>query len=343
MKQLLKLSNDTDVYYTSNKCYSYNAFLNLIMGGRGIGKTTTFLISGLSRCFNKHEEFIYLRRYKPEIKEFVSKDSLFPIIEGIAYKGDGNGGYSMIHEDTKIGYAIPLSVTSSYKSVDFSKVSLIIYDEAIIPRGGTYRYLKNEVEMLLEFASTVFRTRTNTKIVILGNNTDLFNPFFAYFKIPTFDGIFYDKKRGIYCEMPKNSPKLIEKEKQTPLYSLIQGTSYGDYHYDNKVLGSVPIKIIHKPAHGKLFIRLRINDNTLNIYRYWMCTDEEHMFVERREKIIDDNITYPILVDGQPNYYYIGILKKKFREFLFRIYFNEQMEFSDDKAGDIFKWVVDNI
>lgn len=342
MKPLLKLSNDTDIYYTCNKCMSYNAFLNTIMGGRGIGKTTTFLILALSRCFNKGEQFIYLRRYKPEIKEFVSKDSLFPIMEGVAYKGDGNGGFLMAYEDTRLGYAIPLSVTGSYKSVDFSKVSLIIYDEAIIPRGGTYRYLKNEVEMLLEFASTVFRTRTNTKIVVLGNNTDLFNPFFAYFKVPTFTDVYYDKKRGLYCEMPKNSPKLLELEKKTPLYSLIEGTSYGDYHYDNKVLGSVPTRIIVKPGDGRLFIRLRMNDDTLNLYTYWR-QGEQYIYCERKERVIDDNITYPILEDGIPNYYYVDLLKKKFKGFIFRLYFNDQFGFSDDKAGDIFKWIVDNI
>lgn len=342
MKPLLKLNNENDIYYNCNKCMSYNAFLNLITGGRGIGKTTTFLINGVGGAFNKGEEFIYLRRYKPEIKEFVSKDSLNTIIDGVAYKGDGNGGYTMIYENTKLGYAIPLSVTSSYKSVNFSKVTKIIFDEAILPRGGSYHYLKNEVEMLLEFVSTVFRTRTNTKVIILGNNTDLFNPYFAYFAIPSFDTIYYDKARGIYCEMAKNSPKLIEMEEKTPLFKLIKDTSYGDYHYNNKVLGSIVTNVIPKPLGCHLFIRLVMNDDTLNLYTYWK-DGEQHIYCERREKVIDDNITYPILEGGMPNYYYVDLLKKKFKGFIYRVYFNNMMEFSDDKSGDIFKWIIDNL
>ena len=342
MKPLLKLNNENNIYYNCNKCMSYNAFMNIICGGRGIGKTTTFLIKALSAALSKHEEFIYLRRYKPEIKEFAAKDSLAPILDGVAYKGDGNGGYTMYYENTCLGHAMPLSVTSSYKSVNFSKVSLIIYDEAILPRGGSYHYLKNEVEMLFEFASTVFRTRTNTRVVVLGNNADLFNPFFAYFRIPSFNDIYYDKNRGIYCELAKNSPALLELEQQTPMYKLIAGTSYGDYHYDNKVLGSIQTKVIKKPSGCKLFIRLVMNDDTLNLYTYWLDGDQ-HLYCERREKVIDDNITYPILENGIPNYYYVDLLKKKFKGYLFRIYFNEQMEFSDDKAGDIFKWIIESI
>ena len=342
MKPLLKLSNNTDVYYTCLKCFSYNYFMNVICGGRGIGKTTSFLIYGVNRVFDKNEEFIYLRRYKPEIKEFASKDSLAPILDGVAYKGDGNGGYTMIYENTKLGYAIPLSVTSSYKSVNFSKVGLIIYDEAILPRGGSYHYLKNEVEMLLEFVSTVFRTRTNTRVVILGNNADLFNPFFSYFNIPSFDGIYTDKSRGLYCELAKNSPKLLELEEKTPLYKLIKDTSYGEYHYDNKVLGSVDAKIIPKPSGTRLFIRLVMNYDTLNLYTYWL-NGEEHLYCERREKVIDDKVTYPIMEDGNPNYYYIDLVRRKFKGYLHRLYFNKLMEFNDEKASDIFYWIIDNI
>ena len=75
MKLPLKLNNENDIYYNCTKAYSYNLFMHMIDGGRGIGKTTTFLIDGLHQV-EKGFQFVYLRRYKSEVKEFVNKDSL---------------------------------------------------------------------------------------------------------------------------------------------------------------------------------------------------------------------------------------------------------------------------
>ena len=116
-------------YYNLNKFFSYpELFMGMIDGGRGIGKTTSAFIKAIINS-NKGEEFIYLRRYKPEIKDFVNQDSLSPIVDGIRYRGDGTGGYMCYYEDHKIGNLIALSTSRSYKSVDFSKVTLIIFDE----------------------------------------------------------------------------------------------------------------------------------------------------------------------------------------------------------------------
>ena len=164
MKLPLKLNNENDIYYNCTKPYSYNMFWHMIDGGRGIGKTTTFLIDGLHQV-EKGYQFIYLRRYKSEIKEFIHKDSMSKIIDGVVYKGDGNGGYTMLLGDIILGYIVPLSVQRSYKSSNFDKVNRIIYDEAIVRQSATYRYLQNEVTDLFEFMSTVFRTRTNVKVI----------------------------------------------------------------------------------------------------------------------------------------------------------------------------------
>lgn len=341
MKPPLKLNNENDIYYSCKKCYSYDAYLNIIIGGRGIGKTTTFLIKALTNYFKRGEQFIYLRRYKPELKMFVKEKSLDKVMDGIAYRGNGNGGFEMIYEDDIIGHAFALSQQVTFKSVDFSRVSLIIFDECTLPRGGTYRYLKNEVEALLEFCSTVFRTRTNTKVALLGNNVDLFNPYYAFFEVPLFDGIYVNSKRGLYCENAKHSQKLLELERETPMYSLLEGTSYGDYHYDNKLMLAVPKEIRSKPTGASLLCRCVINDTTLNI---WQFREEGilKMWIERKAKVINDKISYILLEGGKPNYFYLRLWREKLEKYCYRFFYNGLVSYNDEKGGDIFLWVMEN-
>lgn len=342
MKLRLKLNNNNDVYYNCNKFYSYDAFMGMIDGGRGIGKTTTFEIKGI-QINNKGGEWIYLRRYKPEIKKFVTKDSLSKVIDGVVYKGDGAGGYTVLVEDQILGYCIALSTARSYKSVDFSKVELIIFDEAFVKKSSSYRYLDDEVITLLEFISTVQRTRTNLRVVILSNNEDQFNPYANFFDLPIFETLYYDKDRKLYCEHAKNSPKLMELEKKTGLFALIKGTAYADYHYDNKVLNNEKdVNIISKPPNAKLVYRVILYKQTLNVYTYY-DKEEQYMYCENKRKIINDNITYDILQNGRTNYLHVNTFKKKLLNFTYRFYFNKKASYSSERAYAMMSWLMEEM
>ena len=344
MKPLLKLNNENNIYYNVSKSYSYDMFMHIIMGGRGIGKTTSFLIKGIQNFINRGEEFIYLRRYKTEIKNFVNKDSISKIADGIIYKGDGAGGYSLTCDNIQVGYCIPLSTTRSYKSVNFDKVTMIIFDEAIVKRGGKYFYLSDEVVTLLEFISTVIRTRNNVKVFILGNNEDLFNPYFEYFKIPPFDGrIYTDRKKGIYVELAKNSPVLLEKESKTSFFKLIKDTDYGEYHYNNEVLSSSNLSIINKPSNCSLYCRLVIHKETYNLYTFVNTNQELCLFVEHRNKIIEDDKTYILVDDKGANYYYINIYRRGLAGFVERLYFTNRVYVEDKRTANIMLYIMEEI
>ena len=327
-------------YYNLNKFFSYHGlFMAMIDGGRGIGKTTSAFIKSIANA-NKGEEFIYLRRYKPEIKDFVNQDSLSPIIDGVRYKGDGTGGYLCYYEDRKIGNLIALSTSRSYKSVDFSKVTLIIFDEAFVKQGTSYRYLKGEVIMFLEFVSTVVRTRTNVKVILFGNNEDMFSPYHSYFKIPAFATIYIDKEHGIYCEHAKNSIELMELEKKTGLHKLIKDTPYGDYHYDNKLINEDRVIIGPKPINASLLFRICLEKQTINIYTYF--NKDMYLYCEYRDKYINDNISYIMLEDGKINYFNIELYRKRLKSFVYTYYYNNRITYSDSKGGAILAWVIEN-
>ena len=59
---------------------------------------------------------------------------------------------------------------------------LIIFDEFLLDNGGTYRYLKHEVTMMLDVIETVGRLR-DIQVIFLGNSLSITNPYFAYFEL----------------------------------------------------------------------------------------------------------------------------------------------------------------
>lgn len=341
IKSLLKLSPN-NTYHNLNKFFSYkDIFIGMIDGGRGVGKTTGALLQGLLGV-DKGNEFIYLRRYKPEVKEFISKDSLSPIIDGVKYVGDGAGGYTAYLDKTKLGYFLPLSISRQYKSTDFSKVTLIIFDEAFVFRSSSYRYLKNEIKDFLEFLSTVIRTRTNVKVVLLANNEDLFSPYHTYFNIPAFEGIYIDKERGIYCEHVRNSPELIALEEKTGLFKLTKDTAYGDYHYKNKNIAIKKVPIENKPIQCVLLVRLCIEGNTITLYRYYL-NNVLRLYCEYRNKVIEDKYSYKIMEKGKFNNFDVDLYKKRIKKFIERFYYNDLISYNDEKGGAILSWAIETI
>lgn len=344
-KDKFKIDINNPMYWTPKKILSYDPYLATVEGGRGIGKTTNMLGYVLNDYCNNQSRFVYIRRYKPEIKQFVdpSKAPLNVIVDGVKYVGDKNGGYTCMYGDDALGYAIPLSTSKSYKSSKFKNVKWIIFDEYTLQRSSTYRYLTDEVITFMELISTIVRTDTDYRIILMGNNLDMFNPYYQFFNIPLFENIYYDKEHNIVCERPKNSPQLIEAEKKTPLYTILKGTAYADYHYDNKLLVNSQGKIENKPRDCRIFIKIRINKETLYVNMYNDVKSKElKLFIEVSNKVVkDDNITYTLLEDGKNNLYYINLFRKRFSMFLQRLYGTNKVSYSNQRACVLFNFIME--
>lgn len=336
----LKIKEDFKKYVNVNRWFSYD-YLHffLIIGGRGIGKTTGLNIHNVKDFIRNGDEFVYCRRYITELKK--AKSMLPALVNNCKCVGLGHGLLQWEVNKTRIGYGVALTAQQTLKSgVDFSRVHTLVYDECILPNGGSYRYLANEIEMLFELISTIFRDRTDYNIFLIGNNADMFNPYFAYFNIPRFERNYIDKERGIYCELCQNSAELAEAEKKTPLYKLTQGTSYGEYHYNNKVLTSVEGKIGLKPLNAKLECRVVYNNVTMNVYR----ANFHDMFVELRDKVIKDRDAYVIMENGKPNYLYIDLLRKSDMYKIIQIcYYNNYVTYDSERTAAVFSMFMEEI
>ena len=100
-------------YYTLQRVLSFNSLINIIIGERGVGKSYTCKKHVINRFIKKNEQFVYLRRYKTELKSSVPKffddiiaNNEFPEAR---FKVKNNLFYI---DDNIAGYALPLSTAN---------------------------------------------------------------------------------------------------------------------------------------------------------------------------------------------------------------------------------------
>jgi hypothetical protein len=238
---------DKTLYYSPNKMLSYNRILNFVIGARGIGKSYAWKVHPIKRFLKYGEQFIYLRRYKPELKKvnqyFDNVKEEFP---GIELKVKGREFYV---NGKLAGWAIPLSSWQSEKSNAYPNVSTIIFDEFLREKDNS-GYMPNEVSALLNLMDTVFRDRENCRCVALSNAVSVVNPYFLYFNlIPNINKRF-NANESILIEIP-DSKDFSEERRKTRFGKLIDGTNYGEMSLDNDFVNDSNVFIEKRSKESK--------------------------------------------------------------------------------------------
>lgn len=279
-----------NIFFDYQKVLSYNALISIIIGERGVGKSYGSKKYVINRFIKKGEEFVYLRRYKTELKQSVPK-FFDDIIANNEFKNKlvvkGNNFYI----DGKIsGYALALSTANIMKSTSFAKVKTIIFDEFIIDKG-CYHYLANEVTQFLDLIETIGRLR-NVRVIMLGNAISITNPYFMYFdlRLPYKNDTITFKDGSILVHYIKNE-KYREVKKASRFGKLIDGTEYGKYAIDNEFLRDSKSFIAKKDTHSKYFFTLIINGTK---YGIWAST-KTNMFYVSKDFDPYSNMIYAIL------------------------------------------------
>lgn len=263
-----------DIYYNYDKLFSYNFLMAFIIGERGCGKTWGAKKSVLKKYLKTGEQFIYLRRYKTELDT-----SLATFWSDLQDKGCFEDHKlevkksKMLTEfkcDGKVcGYAVPLSTANILKSTAFPEVKTIIFDEFLLDMGsGTYRYLRNEVQMVLDIIETVGRLR-DIQVLFLGNALGIYsNPYFAYFNLELpYNSEFKTFKDGLIVVNYIKNLKYRDAKRQSRFGQLIDGTEYGRYAIDNESLRDNNHFIAKKPNDAMFWGLLIINQNKVGIWR----------------------------------------------------------------------------
>lgn len=265
--------NNKNIYLDFDKPISYNALLTFIITERGLGKSYGAKKFVAKRFIKKKKQFVYLRRYKTEIKKAMNDNKFWEQIlpdhdlKGHKFKNDADKMYI----DNKVcGYAMPLSVANILKSSSFEQVDTIIFDEFLIDKGH-YHYLPNEVTQLLDVIETVGRLR-DIRVIFLGNAISVTNPYFTYFNLslPYNSDVKISKRDNdgnplIVVYYGKNE-KYREVKKATRFGQLIKDTEYGEYAIDNNFLRDSKSFIKKKSKQCKFYFILVINGKSYGVW-----------------------------------------------------------------------------
>ena len=276
----------SNIFYDINNLLSYNALLSFVIGERGVGKSYSAKKFVAKRFINKGKQFVYIRRYKTELKQAMVKKGVPIFWQQISNDEDlkdhkfNNDNELMYIDDKVAGFSMPLSIANILKSSTYDNVDTIIFDEFIIDKG-TYHYLQDEVVAFLEVIETVARLR-DIRVLFLGNAISITNPYFTYFDLTLpYNSQFKVAKRD------KNGVPLIvinyikneayrKVKKESRFGQLIEGTEYGKYAIDNEFLRDSKSFIKKKTNNCKFYFILCINNKN---YGVWVDYKECLMFI----------------------------------------------------------------
>lgn len=270
-----------NIFYDYQRILSYNALLNFIIGERGVGKSYGAKKYVAQRFIKKHKQFVYLRRYKTELKQAMMKNGnpiFFDQIkndESMKNHKLSNKNDTMYIDGKLCGYAMPLSVANILKSSTYEDVDTIIFDEFIIDKGN-YHYLQNEVIQLLDVIETVARLR-DIRVLFLGNAISITNPYFTFFNLSLpYNSDIKTFKDGLIVVNYIKNLKYREVKKSTRFGKLIDGTEYGKYAIDNEFLRDSKAFVKKKTKNCKFYFILVLNGKT---YGVWCDYKDGLMFI----------------------------------------------------------------
>ena len=229
----------------------YNARYNMIISDRSFGKTYGLFKRAIKNWIKNKDEFIYLRRNVTEV-DAKHTEHLFDKVatdldfhSNYLFKVEGSKCYiadvtycseeqilNKEYEWNLFGYIIALTQAVTYKSIDFPKVTMIMYEEFLIVESGGRRYLPNEAWLLKDFFTTVARERPDKiKVFLLGNRVSPINPYFSEFNVFPYDErkeYYYNKKTNCLLFYVGESG---ERHAEKMLESYGEDSSYTDYAF----------------------------------------------------------------------------------------------------------------
>lgn len=263
------MQNVVNEFYNGTGLLSYGAYFNMCIGGRGIGKTFFWKKFCLTKWLKSGQEFVYLRRTQTELDE-IDKEKFFTIElltqafknfelvdikvtrkgTDISFKCDNKE--HKLDVDTNIisitarritingsilAYMKALSTWVKLKGSEYDNVFTILFDEVLIDIASSNKlYLPNEYDALIQLISSVFRNRTNVRIILLSNATNYNNPYFNHFNFLGDNGKrFWTLKKDKHVfgviEFPPNI--VLTKENNLDFYFLSENTQVFESNINN--------------------------------------------------------------------------------------------------------------
>lgn len=224
-----------------------NCIVGMVLGGRGIGKT----YSALSYVVDNQIKHIYLRRSDAEL-QVVASDAGNPYKSINKDKGtdisiESRGKIKLVvNNDTGdiLGYALALSTFGNVRGVDFTDVTMIVFDE-FVPQPGVVQRKSENIDAFYNMYESVNRNRELRGeppliVIMLSNAVSIASPITTGMGVvPEVENMLFTgqhirvlRDRHIYIEICGKYAVSDEKAK-TPFYQLCDGSDYYAHAIDN--------------------------------------------------------------------------------------------------------------
>lgn len=255
------------MYYDFSRAMGYNKLFNLIVGPRGCGKTYGAKKLCYNRFLSGKGEFVYIRRYGDELKilgDFFAQIGATDTIstpKGVWTQKESDDGRQGPGE--RMGYFLPINRGAKYKSVDYSNVSLIIFDEFVVDKGQS-RYLTNEPFLLMDLYETIARDR-DVRIFLIGNRITDYNPYFDYFGLDVPYKKSISTKGDFYVEYV-DADDFKSHRKSTRFGKIAMETGYGAYSIDNIAYLDTDNFIASKTGFCRLVYGLSVRGRKIGVW-----------------------------------------------------------------------------
>lgn len=270
-------------WYNWDKISSYNGTYNFLVGQRGVGKTYGWKKKVIRAAIRKGEEFMYVRRYKEELK--VSKETFFadlvaknefPDWDFRTYGATAQMAPVSTRDDKKrkwrvIGHFIALSTAQAIKSVSYPLVTNIGYDEFIIEKGATH-YIANEVHAFNNLYSTVDRNQDKTKVFFMANSVSIMNPYFLEYNIkPDESREFTVMHDGFIVVHFVEAAEFTDQVYATRFGKFIQGTAFGDFAAGNEFADNHDSLLNVKGASARYTYTIEAKQGCFSVWIDWLA------------------------------------------------------------------------
>lgn len=344
-------------FYDINRLLTYNAKINLIVGGRNIGKTFSVRKHLIEDFLKNNKCFCNFSRYNTQKKavstgffEKLQQEGYF-----LDYKFKQNKNECFISPNKKkenwerIGYFVALSSEPKIKEQTFSNCYNLVFDEAIIDQKNKafYRYINNEWVTLANCVSSVTRELPNqektTRLFLMANAVDWNNPYFQHFKIPT------DIKHGTHWLNPSKTAILDFLPTQEISREINNNTLFGimlenDQQEVNKMINNDFIMpsnefLEQKPKKSSFIFGIAWNGSN---YGIWDGLNDNYYISTKIPQNTSKNIYALTLEDFTINY---KLLKKCSRELaiLSDLYANARLRFENLEQVVNFEQMLRNL
>lgn len=252
------------MYLDRNKVLCYNAALNFIVLKRGYGKGWTFKDLLISTFIKTGKKSVWVRRYKPELRQAKSK-FLGDIINNFPdHSLKIHGNVLLVDSKPAIEF-MTLTEAQDVKSSTYDEFMYLVFDEFIIEGKAKY-YIGEECTVFSSLMSTFLRDKPDRKIFLLGNKVKTVNPYSIYFNLPNFDCVKYLKDRSILVYAKDNDNQIENNYQDTPLEKILRGTPYYDYALCNTALNDSNAFVLKRPNNLKTAYVINVNGVNIGVF-----------------------------------------------------------------------------